>query len=137
MKRILNWLFPLEPVDAPAGQTPDKPATTARQMPDNIRTIAGQVFVHRDTLDGFEEELFVRQTGQRDARLTRHDIDSLTLAGLDQDKAVRLKALWAQGLSAQKAALKCQGERGYKARTVEKYFAIFNREASPLPAREG
>lgn len=94
--------------------------------PDNIRFHHGQQWTKVDRLDGFEEEIFTGKSGHVSNQLTKQDKEKLIERGLSVHKANELKPVFAAGASATEAAKTYNKKRGYKLRTLEKYWSAFN-----------
>lgn len=108
--------------------------TTRQDMPDDMTwtPVRNVPYVHdteRDTDSDTVTHDWTRWTpghGQRHGHVTDMDMDTMTRAGLQEDKYRTLKAIWATGASAADAARQLRGRRGYGRRTIEKYWAAFN-----------
>ena len=114
------------------------PKVSARpRLPDNVVYDKAFQNLVRQTWDadknGFEMSVFKVSDKNADKftdNLVDNDYALLEEKALDALKAVRLKPLWAKGLSSQIVSEDLsRNERGYCWREIKKYWAVFNEAA--------
>lgn len=120
-----------------------RPKTDGVQLPDNMRSIPGTHLVVKDTelrADNgqriVETEVVTPGTEGRVKHLTEADRAELGAARLDAVKGALVKPWWAQGYSTRDASaqiVKSQKSAGYKERSLDPYWAAFNRAAIQKP----
>ena len=152
-KFLLEWLgawrrlfSPLDPLRyaLPEGERgpwlktqTNRPKTDGVHLPDNMRSIPGTHLVVKDTetrADNgqriVETEVVTPGTEGRVKHLTEADRAELGAAGLDAVKGALVKPWWAQGHSTRDASAqigRSQKSAGYKERSLDPYWAAFNR----------
>lgn len=105
--------------------------------PDNLVTIGGKPFTQDDKPDGFEADIWNPLTDIRSDKIGQADFNLIEERGLDEGKYRELKMYWAGGKSAYVASRELKDRRGYRVRTLEKYWAAFALSTAPLSEKGG
>lgn len=100
----------------------------AGQAEDGVSFAGGKAWKEVRT---FEWEVVSKKAKRGNSMLTPAEVEEIKQAGLHLSKAAELKPFFVRGLSAAQASGEFIGLRGYGKRTIEKYWAIFNRHSSP------
>lgn len=110
----------------PNGQKKEDKKTPSKQTQrTDIVYSGGKAFIQKDTADGFEADIYNGSKDERQGHLTDTDKDEVKRKGLDMDKAAEIKKTWAAGMSAKETETHIN-KKGFKLRTIQKYFAVFN-----------
>lgn len=120
------------PSPFPVIKTQDK--RQAPDKPDNIVYYANQAFVQSEDTEArtFEDTRYLGQA-DRSGQITRTDEAIMERYGLDKERYMKLKPIWAAGVSAQVAARSFRGKRGYSSRTLDKFWSAFSEASNPSP----
>ncbi len=106
---------------------------TPEVLPDNLVYTKGQAYVQRWTSQNtIELDRWVGSTGQRKDTVDAAELDAVRALGLKETRYQELKVFWAAHYSCAQTAREFRGQRGYGQRTLEKYWAAFNK-LNPSP----
>ena len=102
--------------------------------PENVTFLASG---RAATIDKGNDTWDIWNNDQRSAELTKEDLKRVTLPGIKEDKYRAIKAKWASKMSIKEASQALTGERGkgYRQRTISKYYSLINSAADPSPTK--
>lgn len=140
LSRLVEWIMPqYDPTEfvVPLPKERKFSPTSRPKMPDDVLYDKAFQNLVRQTWDidknSFEMSLYKIADKNADKftpELNDMDYGIIQEKELDPLKAVRLKPLWAKGLSSQVVSDDLsRGERGYSWRELKKYWAVFNEAA--------
>lgn len=119
--KLIDIIAPMEPVSFPFDPPPQpRPTSNAAPVTDDIVLYGGIPFKRSADSDGDDKRISNADI-IRNAKVSPGECPT----GLEAAKYAELKRVWAKGTSAAQAEKLYDGKRGYKLRTLEKYWAAF------------
>jgi len=121
LTKLIDTFFPMETVSLPfAPPPPPRPVSNAAPVTDDIVLYGGIPFKRSADSDGDDKRIsnadIIRDASVKPGECPAH---------LNPAKYAELKRVWAKGTSAAQAEKLYEGKRGYKLRTLEKYWAAY------------
>lgn len=123
---ILKSLFKVQPIESPF-TSPRSDRTVPNSLKEKVAIYAGRRFVERESEDGVIEQVLTRgRVPTSSAGVDEYDLQVIGRPSVRESSYVKIKRVWSSGATIADCVMAFKGQRGFKERTIEKYYSLLN-----------